>query len=59
MNFILLYYIFLFRKRNQILIIFLKKGFYFLVFFVGQKGICPGSYVSPGAMRKSDLRSSL
>ena len=30
----------------------------FLFFFSNRQGCCPCSYVSPGAMRKSDLRSS-
>ena len=35
--------------------------FSFLCFFIfwGQQGYCPCSYVSSGAMRNSDLRSSL
>jgi len=31
----------------------------FFLFFLSRQGCYPCSYVSPGAMRKSDLRSSL
>ena len=52
-------------KRDFKIIYFPKSGellfFYyiFLLLFFNQQGCCPYSYISLGAMRKSDLRSSL
>ena len=59
MNYILIYFL-LFRKGNQIFIFRNKIYFIFFIdFFWGRQGICPRSYISSGAMRKLDLRSSL
>ena len=33
--------------------------FFFIIIFLNRQGYCPCSYVSPGAMRKLDIRSSL
>ena len=57
MHYILLYFL-LFRKGNQFFL-GTKGILFFLVFFFGWQGICPHSYVSPGALRKSNLCSSL
>ena len=52
-------------KGQQPLIECAKRDFkiiyfpFFYYFFSNQQGYCPCSYVSPGVMKKSDLRSSL
>ena len=45
--------------KNMTSILFTFPFLYIFLFFWGRQGCCPCSYVSLGAMRNSDLRSSL
>ena len=50
-------------KHDFKIIYFPKSGellfFYYIIFILSRQRCCPCSYISPGAMRKLDLRSSL
>ena len=48
-------------KKESEFYFFRKKGIlcFFFFSFLGQQGVCPRSYISLGAMRKSNLHSSL
>ena len=56
MNYACYIFVYLEKERNFLFLEKKKKG---ILCFLGRQGVCSRSYVSPGAMKKSDLRSSL
>ena len=53
------YILFNLKKDSKFLFLVKRKFHIFFPSVLGQQGVFPYSYISPGVMRKSDLCSSL